>query len=58
MNLSVSDSIHDYEKVFKFKEKKFGIGSKEAIMTKQNLAFALLQNGRYSEGLQSCHYCL
>jgi tetratricopeptide (TPR) repeat protein len=47
LRTAIGESIRDYERVFRFKERKFGVGSREAIRTKSNLAFALLEAGRY-----------
>lgn len=58
MGLSLNECISDYERVFTFKERRLGVGSREAIRTKGNLALVLLAGKRYKEGLESCHYCL
>jgi tetratricopeptide (TPR) repeat protein len=58
LGLDLSDCIRDYERVLKFKERKFGIGSREALMTKANLAFAFFEGKRYEQSLECFHYCL
>jgi tetratricopeptide (TPR) repeat protein len=58
LGLSPNESISDYERVFKFKERRYGVGSREAIRTKGNLCLVLLAAKRYKEGLENCHYCL
>lgn len=50
--------MNEYERVVEYKEKKFGVGSKEQLKSKTNLAFVLFELKRYKEGVDCLRFCL
>lgn len=50
--------MQEYERVLRYKEKKFGVGSKGQLKTKTNLALVLFELKRYKDGLENLYFCL
>lgn len=50
--------MNEYERVLEYKEKKFGLGSKEQLKSKTNLASILFELKRYRESLVCLRFCL
>ena len=58
LGINLKECVNEYERILKYKEKKFGVGSKEQLKSKTNLAFVLFELRRYMEGIDYLRFCL